>query len=251
MIKSRIIPSLLLKNNRCVKGVNFSNHIDVGSPISSAKIYEAQGADELMIINILPTNFNAQFIDTIKTMSYECYMPLTVGGGIKTIENMKNLFRNGADRIILNQTAINNPKIIESSSIEFGSQAIVISIDYSYGKDMKPYVIDRSADQKKLNPIEWAIYCEKMGAGEIIFTCVDNEGQKKGMDLEFIRKLSTMVNLPIVPSGGVGKLSDIFEVLNIDKINAVGIGSILNFSDQSVIKIHSYLHQKGVNVRNI
>ena len=164
---------------------------------------------------------------------------------------MKNLFRNGADRIILNQTAINNPKIIESSSIEFGSQAIVISIDYSYGKDMKPYVIDRSADQKKLDPIEWAIYCEKMGAGEIIFTCVDNEGQKKGMDLEFIRKLSTMVNLPIVPSGGVGKLSDIFEVLNIDKINAVGIGSILNFSDQSVIKIHSYLHQKGVNVRNI
>ncbi|MBI63693.1 MAG: imidazole glycerol phosphate synthase subunit HisF [Chloroflexi bacterium] len=251
MIKSRIIPSLLIKNNRCVKGVNFSNHIDVGNPISSAKIYEAQGADELMIINILPTNFNAQFIDTIKTMSYECYMPLTVGGGIKTIENMKNLFRNGADRIILNQTAINNPKIIESSSIEFGSQAIVISIDYSYGKDMKPYVIDRSADQKKLDPIEWAIYCEKMGAGEIIFTCVDNEGQKKGMDLEFIRKLSTMVNLPIVPSGGVGKLSDIFEVLNIDKINAVGIGSILNFSDQSVIKIHSYLHQKGVNVRNI
>ena len=251
MIKSSIIPSLLIKNNRCVKGVNFSNHIDVGNPISSAKIYEAQGADELMIINILPTNFNAQFIDTIKTMSYECYMPLTVGGGIKTIENMKNLFRNGADRIILNQTAINNPKIIESSSIEFGSQAIVISIDYSYGKDMKPYVIDRSADQKKLDPIEWAIYCEKMGAGEIIFTCVDNEGQKKGMDLEFIRKLSTMVNLPIVPSGGVGKLSDIFEVLNIDKINAVGIGSILNFSDQSVIKIHSYLHQKGVNVRNI
>ena len=251
MIKSRIIPSLLIKNNRCVKGVNFSNHIDVGNPISSAKIYEAQGADEFMIINILPTNFNAQFIDTIKTMSYECYMPLTVGGGIKTIENMKNLFRNGADRIILNQTAINNPKIIESSSIEFGSQAIVISIDYSYGKDMKPYVIDRSADQKKLDPIEWAIYCEKMGAGEIIFTCVDNEGQKKGMDLEFIRKLSTMVNLPIVPSGGVGKLSDIFEVLNIDKINAVGIGSILNFSDQSVIKIHSYLHQKGVNVRNI
>ena len=179
MIKSRIIPSLLIKNNRCVKGVNFSNHIDVGNPISSAKIYEAQGADELMIINILPTNFNAQFIDTIKTMSYECYMPLTVGGGIKTIENMKNLFRNGADRIILNQTAINNPKIIESSSIEFGSQAIVISIDYSYGKDMKPYVIDRSADQKKLDPIEWAIYCEKMGAGEIIFTCVDNEGQKK------------------------------------------------------------------------
>ena len=251
MIKSRIIPSLLVKNNRCVKGINFSNHIDVGSPISSAKIYEAQGADELMIINISPNNFNEQFIDTIKKMSYECYMPLTVGGGIKTIENMKKLFRNGADRIILNQTTIDNPEIIKNSSIEFGSQAIVISIDYSYGMNMKPYVIDRSGSQKKIDPIEWAIYCEKMGAGEIVFTCVDKEGLKKGMDLEFIKTLSTNINLPIVPSGGIGTLNDIFQVLNIEKINAVSIGSILNFSDQSVIKIHSYLNQKGVNVRKI
>ena len=248
MLKARIIPCLLIKDGRCVKGKRFKDYIDVGSPVSSAKIYEAQGADELIVINLCQERFHGGFIDLVGEISYECYMPITVGGGIRNLTDMQTLFKNGADRILLNTAPLNNPNIIKQAALEYGSQAVVISIDYTYRHGAYPLVVNKSS-ANSLDPIEWALSCQKLGAGEILFTLVDNDGKKNGLDLDYIEKISNKLTIPIVPSGGVGSLDDIAQVLLRGKVSGVGVGSFLNFSDQSVIKIHSYLRQQGISTR--
>ena len=249
MLKARIIPCLLIKDGRCVKGKQFKDYVDVGSPVSSAKIYEAQGADELMIVNLCQEKFSGGFIDLVGEISHECYMPITVGGGIRHLTDMQTLFKNGADRILLNSAPLINPNIINQAALEYGSQAVVISIDYTYRHGTSPSVVNKSSPTGSLDPIQWALSCQKLGAGEILFTLVDNDGKKNGLDLDYIGKISNKLTIPIVASGGVGSLADIAQVFLSGKISGVGVGSLLNFSDQSVIKIHSYLHQRGISTR--
>ena len=251
MVKARIIPSLLICNDRCVKSIKFKDYSDVGSPVSSAKIYEAQGADELILINIKSEKINSKFIEMVKNISYECYMPLTIGGGIKSIEDMKKLFKSGADRIMINSIALKNPEIIQQASSEFGAQAVIVSIDYCYNSKKNPIIINNFGNFENSDPIKWANSCQDLGAGEILFTCKDRDGTKKGLDLDYINKFSSSLDIPVVASGGVGTLDDIYQLFCLDKISGVGVGSLLNFYDQSIIKIHSYLKQKGISVRDI
>ncbi|MBI3290814.1 imidazole glycerol phosphate synthase subunit HisF [Candidatus Falkowbacteria bacterium] len=251
MIKKRIIPTLLLKEGRCVKGVNFINHRDVGHPVTNAKIYEAQGADELIFLDITASSEDRDtLLDIVAQTADQCFMPLTVGGGIKDLEDINNLLRAGADKISINTAAVENPKFITEAAQKFGQQCVVVSIDYKKNNKGGLEVFTRSgAKPTGLNPIEWAKKAADLGAGEILLVSIDNEGARAGYDLETIRKVSDSVDIPVIASGGVGTMEDLKKAILAGHASAVSLASILHFTNQSVIKARDYLANAGLEVR--
>ena len=251
MLKKRIIPCLLLKGGRCVKGVNFKNHRDVGHPITNAKIYEAQGADELIFLDIEATQEARDILfDIVKKVADECFMPLTVGGGVRTLGDINNLLRAGADKVAVNTVAMEKPGFITEAAKKYGKQCVVVSIDYQKndkGED-EVYICNGTKPTGK-NPIKWAKEAEKLGAGEILLTNIGREGTRQGYDIVTIKQVAEALEIPVIASGGAGSLLDLEKAIKEANASAVSLASILHFTDQNVIKARNYLFTVGIDVR--
>ncbi len=250
MVKIRIIPSILLKEGRCVKGKNFTDFKDVGHPVTVAKVYDAQGADELIFLDICANTEKRDLLfEIVRNTAEQCFMPLCVGGGINSVEDISELLKSGADKVSINTAAVKNPQLIKEASEKFGSSTIIISIDVKQTKDFEHEVFINSAKTPSgINVFDWAKQVEELGAGEILITSIDREGTRQGYDLQLIKKISEMVSIPVIASGGVGTLKDLEEGIS-HGASGVSLGSILHFTDQNVIKARNYLKTAGINVR--
>lgn len=251
MLKNRIIPILLLKNGRCVKGKQFANFRDTGAPVSAAKVYDAQRVDELVFLDIMASREEREtLLPIITETAQECFMPLTVGGGIKTIEDMKVLFTAGADKVCINTAAVEDPELIRQASEYFGRANIVVAIDYREGSDGGREVYTHAGTQPAgLDALAWAKKVDALGAGEIILTSIDREGSMSGYDLLFIEKVAGAVSIPVIAHGGAGTLAHLKEGIVQGRASGVAAASIFHFTDQSPIKARSYLKDNHVNVR--
>lgn len=257
MAKTRLIPKLLLANssqiNRPVLVVtkNFDKIIEIGSPISLAKIYQAQGADELILTSIRhETMPYLEFRKIINQLSEEIFMPITVGGGIKNVNQFRELLSDGADKIAINTNAfLNNSLISESSSI-FGAQCVVVSIDYKKYIDGNTYVyINNGKEKTNMHPADWAKMAEKLGAGEILLNSIDQDGMRNGMDNETNYLVSSSVSIPVIASGGCSLPQHFIDAVKIGNADAVAAGTFFAFKDQSFMQIRSHIKNAGIDIR--
>jgi cyclase len=244
-----LIPSLLLRNGRMVKGVRFGAYRDVGHPVTTAKVYDAQGADELLFLDIEATSEERPvLLDVVSRTADECFMPLTVGGGVRTIEDFRALLLAGADKVAINSQAVARPDLISEASNRFGSQCVVVAIDVK--GSLNGTVWTHGGHQPTvLKPLDWARRVVDLGAGELIVTSIDREGTRTGYDLELTRAIADAVPVPVIASGGVGKLDDLVDGVREGHASAVSAASIFHFTDQSVIKARSYMRQAGLEMR--
>lgn len=250
MLKKRLMPVILLKMRRLIKTTQFDSYRDVGHPTSQAKIYDAQKADELICLDIDATSENRKALyEIIKEVAKECFMPLTLGGGIKSVEDIDNLLAAGADKVSINAAAIKNPLFIKQAADKFGCQCIVVSIDVRKSGNGYEVFTHNGKRATRKDPVQWAKEVAELGAGEILLTSIDLEGTMKGYDLDLIKSVSDVVDIPIIANGGAGTLEDFHEALTRGGASAVAAGSIFHFTDQSIIKARRYLKTHGINVR--
>lgn len=250
MLKNRIIPCLDVKNGRVVKGVNFENLIDAGDPVKQAKFYYDEGADELCFLDIAASNEDRPIIlDVIKKVAEVCFIPLTVGGGIREINDFQQLMLCGADKVSVNSAAIKNPQLITDAANKFGSQCVVVAIDAKKNAQGK-YEVFTHGGQKEtgLDAIEWAIEAQKLGAGEILLTSMDQDGTKSGYDLDLLQKITSQLTIPLIASGGAGKLEHLADGLKAGA-NAVLAASIFHFREFSIKQAKEFLAQNNLPVR--
>jgi len=251
MLARRIIPCLDVKEGRVVKGVNFVNLRDAGDPVENAIVYDEQGADELVFLDITASyEKRAIMIDVVRRTAENVFMPLTVGGGIRTIEDIRNLLLAGADKVSINTAAVRNPSIITEGAKRFGSQCIVVAIDAKKVVSEKWHVfVEGGRVDTGLDAIEWAKEVERLGAGEILLTSMDRDGTQDGYDVELTRKISEAVDIPVIASGGAGKLEHFYEALQYGMADAVLAASLFHFRKYSINQVKIYLQEKGINVR--
>jgi cyclase len=251
MLKVRLIPTLLLKDGRMIKTRQFGSYRDVGNPKTVAKVYDAQRADELIFLDITAAVENRDILfDIITTVAEECFMPLTVGGGIRTVAQARAVLTRGADKVAINTAAVERPEFITELAEKFGVSTVVVSIDYKRNAEGKNEVFThRGTRPTDLDPVAWACEAERRGAGEILFTCIDREGMMNGYDLETLKLVTAAVSIPVIASGGVGTIQDLVDGIVIGGASAVGAASIFHFTDQGIYKAHSHMHEKGLSVR--
>lgn len=245
----RLIPSLLLRDGRMVKGTRFGEYRDVGYPVTTAKVYDAQGADELLFLDIAAATENRRTLfDVVSRTAAECFMPLTVGGGVRSVDDVRSLLLAGADKVSINTEAVRQPALIGDAAARFGSQCVVVAIDVKGSVDGTVWT--HGAQQPTaLRPVEWARRVVALGAGELIITSIDREGTRTGYDLALIRAVADAVPVPVVASGGVGRLDDLVAGIRDGHASAVSAASIFHFTDQSVIKARAYMRQAGLPMR--
>ena len=249
MLKNRIIPCLDVKNGRVVKGINFIDLKDAGDPVEQAKIYSDGGADEICFLDITASNENRDIIyDVVKKTSKKCFVPLTVGGGIRSIDDINKLLNCGADKISINTAAVNNSKIVLESSKKFGSQCIVVAIDAKKKDKTWEIFTHGGRNSTGIDAIEFSIKMEESGAGELLVTSMDKDGTQSGYDIELMSKISSRVNIPIIASGGVGTLDHLVDGIN-SGASAVLAASIFHYGTFSVKEAKQYLDSKGIPVR--
>ena len=251
MLKKRVIPCLDVKNGRVVKGINFVNLKDAGDPVEQAKIYDKGGADEICFLDITASNENRKILlDKVSETAKSCFVPLTVGGGVSSIDDIKNLLFAGADKVSINTAAVKNHNFIKESSIRFGSQCIVIAIDAKKIANNKWEIFTHGGKNSTgIDAIEYAKIIEKNGAGEILLTSMDKDGTKTGYDLELTRAISSLVSIPVIASGGVGSLDHLYEGFKTGLASAVLAASIFHYGEFSIKDAKSYLSEKGIPVR--
>jgi imidazole glycerol-phosphate synthase subunit HisF len=250
MLTKRIIPCLDVKEGRVVKGTNFLELRDAGDPVENAKAYEEQMADELCFLDITASHEKRKtIIDVVERVAREVFMPLTVGGGIKTIDDIRDTLRAGADKVTVNTTAIERPEFVRESSDIFGSQCICVAIDAKRRGDGFEVYTYGGRKPTGVNAIEWAKRVEELGAGEILLTSMDRDGTKIGFDIELTRAISESVQVPVIASGGVGTLEHLYDGLVEGKADAVLAASIFHYREFTVIDAKKYLRERGVNVR--
>ncbi|HCL57800.1 MAG TPA: imidazole glycerol phosphate synthase subunit HisF [Spirochaetia bacterium] len=251
MLSKRIIPCLDIDNGRVVKGVKFLNLVDAGDPVENAKFYDEEGADELILLDITASSDNRSILfDTVKKVADSIHTPFTVGGGIRTIEEIKKLIQAGADKVSLNTVLVKNPEIISEGARKFGSQAMVAAIDAKRVGDHKWNIfIKGGREDTGLDALLWASKLESLGAGEILLTSMDKDGTKKGYDLELVRTISETVKIPVIASGGVGTLEDLYRGITEGKADAVLAASIFHFREYSIRQVKEFLKEKGVSIR--
>ena len=251
MLRNRIIPCLDVKNGRVVKGINFVELKDAGDPVEQAKIYSDGGADEICFLDITASNENRDIIlDVVKKTSQNCFVPLTVGGGVRNINDILNLLKSGADKVSINTAAVINKNIVKESAENFGSQCTVIAIDAKKISDNKWEIFTNGGrNSTGINAEDYAKQVEELGAGEILLTSMDRDGTKKGYDLELTKRISNSVNIPVIASGGVGKLEHLYDGLKNGNASAVLAASIFHFGEFSINDAKKYLDSKGIPVR--
>ena len=250
MLKNRIIPCLDVKKGRVVKGINFVDLKDAGDPVEQAKIYSDGGADEICFLDITASNENRDTIyEVVERTSKKCFVPLTVGGGIRSIEDINKLLNSGADKVSINTAAVNNPKLVDESSKKFGSQCIVIAIDAKKKDDKWKVFTHGGRNETDIDVIEYAKQMEDSGAGELLVTSMDRDGTQIGYDIDLMKNISSKVNIPLIASGGVGNLDHLVEGIKLGKANAVLAASIFHYGKHSVLEAKQYLESKGIPVR--
>jgi len=252
MLKTRIIPCLDVNNGRVVKGINFIDLVDAGDPVEQAVIYDAAGADELCFLDITASHENrSTIVEVVAKTAEKCFMPLTVGGGVRTVEDVRTLLIAGADKVSINTGAIENPQLINDAANKFGSQCMVVAIDAK--RVNKSYKIFTHGGRKEtgISAIEWAKNAEASGAGEILLTSMDRDGTKMGFDLELTRSVSDAVSIPLIASGGVGTLEHLAEGVIKGHASAVLAASIFHFGLYNISEAKAYMEKVGVAVRPI
>ncbi len=250
MLAKRIVPCLDVDRGRVVKGVKFKNLVDAGDPVEVAKAYEDQGADELVFLDITASAEDRKImLDVVKRVAETVFMPFTVGGGIRSLEDIRGLLQSGADKVSINTSAVRNPQLIYQSAKVFGSQCIVVAIDAKKKDDSWEVYINGGRTPTGIDAIKWAKEVESLGAGEILLTSMDTDGTKKGYDLELTKKVAESVNIPVIASGGAGKLEDFYEVFSYAGADAALAASLFHFKEVSIPELKRYLLQKGIVVR--
>ena len=250
MLKSRIIPCLDVKNGRVVKGINFVDLKDAGDPVEQAKIYSDGGADEICFLDITASNENRETIyDVVERTSKKCFVPLTVGGGVRSVEDINKLLNCGADKVSINTAAVENPRVIEESSKKFGSQCIVVAIDAKKKNDKWEIFTHGGRNNSGINALEFAKKMEKSGAGELLVTSMDRDGTQVGYDNELMSNITALVNIPVIASGGVGNLDHLVDGIKLGNASAVLAASIFHYGKHSVKEAKEYLASKGIPVR--
>ena len=250
MLKNRIIPCLDVKNGRVVKGINFVDLQDAGDPVEQAKIYSNGGADEICFLDITASNENRNTIyDVVEKTSKKCFVPLTVGGGVRSVDDIKKLLNCGADKVSINTAAVQNPKVVIESSKKFGSQCIVVAIDAKKNSDNWEIFTHGGRNKTEIDAIEFAKKMEDSGAGELLVTSMDRDGTQVGYDIDLMLKISSKVNIPVIASGGVGNLDHLVEGIKLGKASAVLAASIFHYGKYSVKEAKEYLDSKGIPVR--
>lgn len=252
MLAKRIIPCLDVDNGRVKKGVNFINLVDVGDPVQISASYEEQGADELVFLDITATTERRDtFKDVVMDISKEVFMPLTVGGGIRTVEDMQHLLQAGADKISLNSAALANPELIRKGAQKFGNQCIVVAIDVKTDPVTGRRYAYTHGGRKKTErlAIEWAKEAVSLGAGELLVTSMDKDGTKSGFDIDLYRELGDAVDVPIIASGGAGTLQHFVDVFEQTKVTGALAASIFHFGEMTISDVKSELRKHGISVR--
>lgn len=252
MFTKRIIPCLDVHNGRVVKGVNFVDLVDAGDPVEIAKAYDAAGADEIVFLDITASSDDrGTVVDMVRKVAANVFIPFTVGGGIRTVEDFKVLLREGADKISINSSAINRPELIQEAAEKFGSQCVVVAIDAKKREDGSGWNIYKNGGRVDvgIDAVEWAKKAEALGAGEILLTSMDGDGTKNGYDLALTRAISEAVSIPVIASGGAGTLEHFYEALTVGKADAALAASLFHFKELEIREVKQYLKEKGVSVR--
>ena len=250
MLKTRIIPCLDVKDGRVVKGVNFVGLQDAGDPVKQAKIYDAQGADELCFLDISASSDNRETIyEVVEKVAEQCFMPLTVGGGVRTLEDIRKLLLAGADKVSINTEAVRNPEFVREAAEKFGTQCIVVAIDAKSVGDKFEIFTHGGRNPTGIDAVEWAKKMAEYGAGEILLTSMDRDGTKQGFNLPLTRAISDAVAIPVIASGGVGNLEHLLEGVTKGHASAVLAASIFHYGEYTIAQAKQALHEAGVAVR--
>lgn len=252
MHTKRIIPCLDVNAGRVVKGVNFVNLIDAGDPVEIAKAYDKAGADEVVFLDITASCDNRNtVVDMVRRVAEEVFIPFTVGGGIRTVEDFKGILREGADKIAVNSAAIMNPNLIAEAADKFGSQCVVLAIDAKRRADGSGWNVYKNGGRVDMgiDAVEWAMKADKLGAGEILLTSMDCDGTKAGYDLELTGLISENVSIPVIASGGAGTKEHFYDALTVGKADAALAASLFHFKELEIVELKQFLATKGVSVR--
>ena len=250
MLAKRIIPCLDVKDGRVVKGTQFVDLRDAGDPVEIAKIYDQQGADEIAFLDITASYEKRDILlDIVRRTAEEIFIPLTVGGGVRRLEDIRTLLKAGADKVSVNTAAVRDPHFVERASKRFGCQCIVIAIDAKRRGDTWEVFTHGGRVPTGIDALVWAKKMEELGAGEILLTSMDRDGTKDGYDIELTRTISEQVSIPVIASGGVGTLEHLYEGLALGKASAVLAASIFHYKEYSIAQVKSFLKEKGVVVR--
>ena len=252
MFTKRIIPCLDVHNGRVVKGVNFVNLRDAGDPVEIAEAYDKAGADELVFLDITASSdARNTVVDMVRKVAEKVFIPFTVGGGIRTVEDFKVLLREGADKISINSSAINNPELISRAADKFGSQCVVVAIDARRREDGSGWNIYKNGGRVDvgIDAVEWAMKVDKLGAGEILLTSMDCDGTKAGYDLELTRTIAENVSIPLIASGGAGTMEHFYDALTEGKADAALAASLFHYKELEIRQVKEYLRSREVAVR--
>lgn len=252
MFTKRIIPCLDVKAGRVVKGVNFVDLRDAGDPVEIARAYDQAGADELVFLDITASSDQREtVVDMVSKVAEQVFIPFTVGGGIRTVDDFKRLLRAGADKVSVNSSAIDNPELVREAALKFGSQCVVVAIDAKRRPDGTGWNIYKHGGRLDMgiDAVDWAKQMEALGAGEILLTSMDGDGTKAGYDLELTRAVAEAVSIPVIASGGAGTLEHFYEALTEGKADAALAASLFHFKELEIKEVKTYLREKGVSVR--
>ncbi len=251
MLAKRIIPCLDVDNGRVVKGVNFVNLVDAGDPVENGRFYDEEGADELVFLDITASSDRREIIlEMVKNVAETVHIPFTVGGGIRTVDDVRLILENGADKVSMNTAAVENPEIITGSAQRFGSQCILVAID-AKRNDRGGWTVYLHGGRTPTDrdAVAWAREAEEKGAGEILLTSMDRDGTKNGYDIELTRTIADSVTIPVIASGGVGTIDHMYEGLTAGRADAVLAASIFHFREISIREVKENLHRRGIPVR--
>ncbi|MBD5136952.1 MAG: imidazole glycerol phosphate synthase subunit HisF [Lachnospiraceae bacterium] len=252
MHTKRIIPCLDVNNNRVVKGINFINLKDAGDPVEVAAAYDMAGADEVVFLDITASSdARHTVVDMVRQVAEKVFIPFTVGGGIRTVDDFKELLREGADKISINSSAINTPELISNAADKFGSQCVVVAIDAKRRADGTGWNVYKNGGRIDvgLDAVEWAMKADKMGAGEILLTSMDCDGTKNGYDIELTRTIAENVSIPVIASGGAGNMEHFYDALTEGKADAALAASLFHYKELEINDLKNYLNEKGVPIR--
>ena len=252
MHTKRIIPCLDVNNGRVVKGVNFVNLIDAGDPVEIAAAYDRAGADEVVFLDITASSDNrATKVDMVRRVAEKVFIPFTVGGGIRTVDDFRAILREGADKVAVNSAAIMNPSLISEAADKFGSQCVVVAIDAKRRADKSGWNIYKNGGRVDMgiDAVEWAVRANELGAGEILLTSMDCDGTKNGYDIELTRMVSDSVSIPVIASGGAGRLEHFYDAFAEGRADAALAASLFHFRELEIREVKEYLRNQGISVR--